>query len=122
MRTDWSQRPLGPNDQPAADDVRYLQWRIATRQPPGFAAASATGRLAQFSATERSSRIGQLRRRPGRGSRCGKLKSAQLVVLRTLADWREQQAIQADKPDAWICDDNLLLDLARIQPMAGRTG
>ncbi|MCB1714549.1 MAG: ribonuclease D [Candidatus Competibacteraceae bacterium] len=118
VRTDWSRRPLSPEQiSYAADDVRYL-CKIYTRQLQDLQQRQRQDWLRED--FQQLSDPAQYRPNPAQAwtriKGHGKLKSAQLVVLRTLADWREQQAIQADKPRRWICDDNLLLDLARIQP------
>ena len=45
-----------------------------------------------------------------------RLKGVELAVLQALAEWREQQARQADRPKRWILKDEVLLELARRRP------
>ena len=118
VRTDWSRRPLTADQvRYAADDVRYLceVYRIQQRE------LSERQRLDWLDEDfQVLSDPAQYRPNPAwawkRIKGHGKLKSSQLVVLHTLADWREREAISADKPRRWICDDQILLDLARFQP------
>ncbi len=118
VRTDWAQRPLSTEQlRYAADDVIYLcriyQWQ--------HQALSERGRLTwldeDFAALADPQRYQidpqQVWRRIKGAQR---LKPAQLVVLQTLAAWREHEAQRCDLPRRWIADDNLLIDLARIQP------
>ena len=44
------------------------------------------------------------------------LKPQQLAVLRELAAWREQRALHKDLPRRWLLSDEILLDMARMQP------
>jgi len=117
-RTDWSARPLDPEQlRYAADDVRYL----------GRAYRELAGRL------EREGRDGwladdfdrlvdpaQYRSDPDaawqrlRGA--GQLRGRQLAVLQALAAWRERRAAESDKPRRWIIDDATLLALAKSAP------
>ncbi|MCZ6566063.1 MAG: ribonuclease D [Gammaproteobacteria bacterium] len=46
----------------------------------------------------------------------GKLESHQLIVLKQLAEWRDQQAIEENKPRQWILRDKSLRALAIEQP------
>ncbi len=120
-RTDWTRRPLDPAQlRYAADDVRFLRGVY----------------LRQRADLERRDRLdwleddfrelcepGRYRVEPQEVWRRIKghhqLKGAQLAVLRTLAAWREEQAIAADRPRRWILGDDVLLDLARRQPQDG---
>ncbi len=45
-----------------------------------------------------------------------RLKGVQLAVLQSLAAWRENLAIEADRPRRWILKDEILVDLARRMP------
>ena len=119
-RTDWAQRPLTPQQlEYAIDDVRYLrdvylflqheikqlgreQWlnkalqRLMDRQTYAIDVQTSWQRVRNL----------QL------------LKPAQLAVLRELAKWREQYAVQHNIPRRWIVNDELLLELARKQPQS----
>jgi ribonuclease D len=118
VRTDWSRRPLSPEQLSyAADDVRYLREIYRLQQDQ----LHARQRL-DWLAEDFAKLVDPAQYRPApqqiwqRVKGHGKLKPAQLVVLQALASWREQEAMQADKPRRWLCDDNLLFDLARLQP------
>lgn len=46
-----------------------------------------------------------------------KLSSQQLAVLKPLAAWREERAVSADIPRSWIIKDQVLAEIARVQPV-----
>lgn len=117
-RTDWRQRPLSDAQiRYAADDVihlstAYLQMREQLDQ---------LGRLDWLDedfttlcdpATYANTPLEMWRRVKG----AGRLKGVRLNVLRHLAAWREEQARAANRPRRWILRDELLLDMARLQP------
>lgn len=117
-RVNWRQRPLDPEWLAyAADDVCYLrdiyrqqQALLAERGQPetlteAFAALTDPARY-QPQPQEVWRRIHDHRR----------LHGVQRAVLRTLAAWREEQAIRNDRPRRWILHDGPLLDLARRMP------
>ncbi len=117
-RTDWSARPLDPEQlNYAADDVRHLREVYARLH----ARLEAAGRLAWLAddfatlvdpATYRSDPETAWRKLRG----ANQLRGRQLAVLRALAAWRERQAAEADRPRRWIMDDAALLALARSAP------
>ncbi|MCP3869097.1 MAG: ribonuclease D [Gammaproteobacteria bacterium] len=45
-----------------------------------------------------------------------KLKGVQLATLQALAAWRENRAVEADRPRRWIIKDETLLEIARHRP------
>ena len=118
-RTDWSRRPLSPEQITyAADDVRYLfalhhrldaeLGRLGRRDwlEPDFTALSDPQRY-QVDSGELWRKVSGLRQ----------LRSGdQLAVLRELVIWREAEAQRSDRPRKWVLDDETLLDLARRQP------
>ncbi|MGM0564552.1 MAG: ribonuclease D [Pseudomonadota bacterium] len=117
-RTDWCQRPLKARQiDYAADDVRYLrdiyQKLVSELSDAGreawlardFAELSDPDRFTPNPA-ENWRKVKQFRR----------LRPNQLVVLQALAEWREERAMEKDKPRKWIASDDLLIDLARSQP------
>lgn len=118
-RTDWSRRPLDRDQiRYALDDVRYLA-EVHRRL---VEALEARGRLrwldADFDALVdpglyRSDPSSAWRRVKG----AGKLKPQQLAVLSELAAWREERALESNRPRRWILADDPLLALARIQPL-----
>lgn len=118
VRTDWSQRPLSAEQLAyAAADVSHL-CRVYARQ---HAELSERGRLAWL-AEDFAALVDPARYRIDpeqtwlRVKGAQRLKPRQLAVLRVLAAWREREAMARDRPRRWIADDNLLIDLARIQP------
>jgi len=118
VRTDWSRRPLSPEQLSyATDDVRYLCEIYRVQQDQLRARQRLDWLTEDF---DQLCDPAQYRPAPERAWQRikghGKLKPAQLIVLQTLAAWRERKAMQTDKPRRWLCDDNLLLDLARLQP------
>lgn len=117
-RTDWSRRPLEAEQIAyAADDVRYLrQLYPLIRQR-----LEAAGRQDWLDEDFRALENPALYTRPDedawrRVSGHGRLRPAQLVVLRALAAWREAQARARDKPRKWFLGDETLLELARRAP------
>jgi len=44
------------------------------------------------------------------------LKGIQIVILNSLATWREEFAIASNRPKRWILKDEVLIDLAKRQP------
>lgn len=117
-RTDWSQRPLSPQQlHYAADDVRYL-FQVYQHQQQSLAAS---GRLAwlqadfdELTALDNYAIEPQRLWKKVRGTQ--KLKGAQLAVLQALAAWREERARKANRPRRWILSDELLSDIARYCP------
>ena len=45
-----------------------------------------------------------------------KLTGKQLSIIQTLAQWREKIAQTEDRPKSWLLRDELLFDLAKLQP------
>ncbi|WGZ94462.1 MAG: ribonuclease D [Candidatus Thiothrix putei] len=117
-RTDWSRRPLTTAQlEYAIDDVRHLRdvylllreqleklGRMKWLEKP-FQKLSdpATYTVDPQTVWERVKGL-QI------------LKPQQLAILRELAAWREQRALQKDIPRRWILSDEILLDMARMQP------
>jgi ribonuclease D len=117
-RTDWSRRPLTPEQLAyAADDVHHLL-QLHTDLD---AALQSEGRLhwqaeeaAGFAdeALYRTAPADAWRRLKG----YGRLKPEQRAIARALARWREERAVAADKPRGWILPDEVLLAMATIAP------
>lgn len=117
-RTDWSRRPLDPEQLVyAADDVRYL----VDIYPRLRARLETLGRAdwldEDFAALSDPTRFcvdddAQWRRVKGHQ----RLKGRQLAVLQALAAWRERNARDADCPRRWVLPDELLVDLSRSMP------
>lgn len=117
-RTDWSRRPLRPEQlQYAADDVRYLgplylRLRDELEQ---------RGRLAWLQEDFAALTDPATYANPPDAAWCRirgaeRLTDAQFALLRALAAWRETTAQRRDRPRQWILSDDSLLELARRMP------
>jgi len=117
-RTDWSHRPLSPEQLTyAADDVIYLAqiYKAMSEQ------LTKLGRLewlendfealTQNSLYENSPELAWNRIRSA-----WKLKGDSLSSLQLLAEWRETQAQKSNRPRNWILKDDALFDIARQRP------
>jgi ribonuclease D len=117
-RTDWSRRPLTKAQlEYAIDDVRHLRevylmlrGQLETlgrmkwlEKPFQKLADPATYTVDPQTTWERVKGL-QI------------LKPHHLAILRELAAWREQRALRKDIPRRWILSDEILLDMARMQP------
>jgi len=119
-RTDWSHRPLSPEQlEYAADDVRFLVPLYLDLR----AALLAAGRLQWLEEDAQALSNPDLYRTAPEAA-WQRLKGlAQLPpiarsITKALATWREQRAIQADKPRGWILSDDALRTLADRAPTA----
>ena len=117
-RTDWSRRPLSPEQiRYAADDVIYLEQAYRAMLPrleklgrldwleQDFAELvdPALYEIPPELAWQRIGGVYQLKPKP-------------LSIVQTLAAWREQTARAQDLPRGWVLKDDALFDLARQQP------
>jgi ribonuclease D len=117
-RTDWSRRPLSPEQLDyAADDVRYLgplyldlRRRLEERGMLAWLRDdfAATTEPARYRADPRSSW------RRVRGTQ--RMSGQQLAVLRELAAWRESAAQRANRPRGWLVRDEALVEIATRMP------
>ncbi len=117
-RTDWSRRPLsGEQLEYAADDVRYLV-PLYHKQYAQLAAQRRLDWVQQESATlldESLYRVHPVHAwRKIKGA--GKLYGKTLATARSLAAWREEYAMRADRPRRWIMSDKTLISLAKDRP------
>jgi ribonuclease D len=117
-RTDWSRRPLSPEQLDyALDDVRYLL-------PLAHSLEDELGRLGRRAwlaeelaalEDERSLTIDPEEAwRRLRGLR--ELDEGRQRLARALAAWRERSAAQHDRPRGWILDDALLREIVNQVP------
>lgn len=117
-RTDWLRRPLSTAQlEYAADDVRYL----AKAYPVQKQKLQEQSRLSWLEEDFAAMSDPELYRpQPEKVWRkikgFNKLKGVQLAVLKELAAWREREAIKQDKPRRRVLGDEVLVDIARMQP------
>lgn len=120
-RTDWSRRPLSPQQiDYALDDVRYLGPLYLTLR----AALEERDRLSwlagDFAALSDPERYRNPPEQAWRRIRAtGKLSGRRLAVLKALAAWREERARREDRPRGWLLPDETLVDIARLNPTDG---
>jgi len=117
-RTDWSVRPLSQDQiQYAADDVIYL-CKIYTKMCEQL---EELGRLdwldKDFEALKNKelyqiSPINAWLKVKGRKRLTGK----QLSIVQVLTEWRERTAQAENRPKNWLVRDDLMLELAKLQP------
>lgn len=116
--TRWLKRPLTDEQiRYALDDVRYLPRlyvHLARR-------LKERGRLAWVEEEcDRLAAEALIRTPPEEAYRkvggWGRLDARQLGVLQTLAEWREERSLSANRPPSWILKNKVLLTLVRRSP------
>jgi ribonuclease D len=119
-RTDWSRRPLTPAQLAyAADDVRHLL-TLHTDLQAALAAQGRTEWMAEEAgacedpALYRTDPALAWRRLKG----LNRLQPAEQSTARALARWREQRAIESNKPRGWILADEALYAIAARAPQS----
>lgn len=118
-RTDWTARPLSAEQiQYAADDVIYL-CKIYTMMCEQL---DKLGRLNWLNNDFELLSEPTLYQLPPenawlkiRGK--NKLTGRQLSILQSLSEWRERTAQTENKPRNWLFPDDMLLELAKLQPV-----
>ena len=117
-RADWRRRPLSDAMLSyAAADVRFLLdakemlcQRLAERGREGWAQEDSRTLLDQsLYAIDPATAVDRLK-----GAR--RLTGAARARARALAAWREQRAVDSDRPRQWIMKDAPLIDIARAAP------
>lgn len=117
-RTDWSRRPLTPEQvEYALDDVRYLLPLKEYLEEQ----LDRLGRLSWLSEELRGLEDEQLLSvRPEEAWRRLKglkgLDAGRTRLARALAAWREQRAIERNRPRGWILDDAVLREIVMRVP------
>ena len=118
-RTDWSTRPLSKDQvQYAADDVIYLCkiYKIICQQLEDSGRSEWLTkdfeRLADKELYQVSPKKAWLKFK-GRNKLTGK----QLSIVQSLTEWREETAQAEDRPKNWLIRDDLLLEMAKLQPI-----
>ena len=117
-RTDWTRRPLDEAQlKYAADDVRYL----AEIYPLQCKQLGEQDRLVWLQ-EDFDAAVEPARYRPDPGNAWRRVKGyarlggPELAILSMLAKYREEQAIQRDRPRRFILSDDQLIDLAKSKP------
>jgi len=117
-RTDWSKRPLTKAQlEYAIDDVRYLQQLypvILDKLQQGGRSAWPKRDFDRLTNPDTYQLNARSRWQKVKGLQ--NLNRQQLAVLRELAAWREEEAAKRNRPRRWIVGDEILVDLARLQP------
>lgn len=117
-RTDWSRRPLSPEQlQYAEDDVRYLVPLYLNLRD----ALDEVGRTPWlYEETRELEHPGLHRTEPEaawkRLKGLDRLRPEQRATAKLLAHWREETAVKHDKPRGWILADDALREIAERLP------
>lgn len=117
-RTDWSRRPLSPEQlQYAEDDVRYLaplyqNLRDALQEAGRVPWLYEETRELESPALHRTEPEAAWKRLKG----LDRLRPEQRATAKLLAHWREETAIKHDKPRGWILADDALREIAERMP------
>ncbi len=117
-RTDWTVRPLSQEQiQYAADDVIYL-CQIYQKMTAQLEKLGRSDWLEQDFNALLEPDLYQIPPEKAwlriRGK--NKLTGRQLSIVQLLAEWREATAQQIDRPRNWLMRDDVLLELAKLQP------
>ena len=116
--TDWSRRPLDPEQLTyAEDDVRYLPGiyermmaELVEKDRLSWVAPE-MGALCDLSHIRRDPRESYLRLR-----RAGSLTRRQLAVAREACAWREETAARRDLPRKWVASDEVIVEVCKRTP------
>ncbi len=117
-RTDWSARPLAPEQiSYALDDVRYLL-PLAEQLTGELARLGRTAWLAEELAALTDPGTYQVEPEDAwqRVKGLRGLDAARLRLARELAAWRERRAIRRNRPRGWILDDAALREIVLGAP------
>lgn len=117
-RTDWSRRPLSPEQlQYAEDDVRYLvplylNLRDALEEAGRTPWLYEETRELEQPSLHRTEPEAAWKRLKG----LDRLRPEQRATAKLLAHWREETAVKHDKPRGWILADDALREIAERLP------
>lgn len=116
--SDWSRRPLAPEQiEYALDDVRHLHGlHSKLSEQLARKGRSSWYELEAASLTEPGAYEVNLPEMYRRARSAGKLKKSGLPVLWALVKWREERAMEMDRPRAHIATDSMLARLATMSP------
>ncbi len=120
-RTDWLRRPLSDDQlRYALEDVEYVPaiWKrqVASLRKQGrleWAEAEFERLIADIQADDATPPWERI-------SGAHKLSRRDLAVLQRLAQWREDEAVQRNRPVRRIMRDDLMIDLAKRKPKTSR--
>lgn len=117
-RADWSKRPLTQAElEYAADDVIYLCqiYQIILQK---LAELGRTDWLQQDFAELSNPDIYHIDPAQAwlRVKGKNKLTGKQLSIIQSVSEWRERTAQKEDRPKSWLLKDELLFDIAKLQP------
>ncbi|MGR9114620.1 MAG: ribonuclease D [Gammaproteobacteria bacterium] len=117
-RTDWTVRPLSESQlQYAADDVIYL-CQVYQKMLEKLAELQRLDWLENDFAQLNNPELYLVSPENAwlkiRGK--NKLTGRQLSIVQVLSKWREETAQAEDRPRTWLLRDDLLLELAKLQP------
>lgn len=117
-RADWSKRPLTEAQLDyAADDVIYL-CQIYTIMTQKLTALGRIDWLTQDFAELANVDLYDIKPEKAwlkiKGK--NKLTGKQLSIIQAVTEWRERTAQLEDRPRSWLLRDELLFDLAKLQP------
>lgn len=117
-RADWSKRPLIEAEiQYAADDVIYL-CKIYQMMLQKLAELGRGEWLERDFAELTNPSLYEVRPEKAwlkiKGK--NKLTGRQLSIVQALSEWREKTAQAEDRPKSWLLRDELLFDIAKLQP------
>ncbi len=117
-RADWSKRPLIEAEiQYAADDVIYL-CKIYQMMLQKLAELGRGEWLERDFAELTNPSLYEVRPEKAwlkiKGK--NKLTGRQLSIVQALSEWREKTAQTEDRPKSWLLRDELLFDIAKLQP------
>jgi ribonuclease D len=117
-RADWSKRPLTEAQiEYAADDVIYLCriYEIITKK---LAELGRSDWLKHDFAELSNPNVYQID--PAKAwfkiKGKNKLTGKQLSIIQVITEWREKNAQREDRPKSWLLRDELLFDIAKLQP------
>lgn len=117
-RTDWTTRPLSVEQlEYAADDVIYLCKIYEIMRDKLIALGRFDWLIDDFKLLSNP----ELYQMPAEKAWLkvkgkNKLTGRQLSIIQGITQWREQVAQKEDKPRAWLLRDEMLLELAKLQP------
>ena len=117
-RTDWSKRPLSEAQiRYASDDVFYLRQLYPLLKNQLIAQGRESWLEDEFNALCQPELFVTLPEDAWRRVKgINRLRPRQLAAAKNIAHWREEIAINKDRPRRWILSDDILLAAAQLMP------